>query len=71
MSVALDQVHITTRETEVIHWMAEGKTMPEIGIILGISYATVNTHIRSAKQKIGVFKDTALVAKALRQGLIQ
>jgi LuxR family transcriptional regulator of spore coat protein len=60
MSVALDQVHITTRETEVIHWMAEGKTMPEIGIIL-----------RSAKQKIGVFKDTALVAKALRQGLIQ
>jgi len=70
MSVA-PETHITPRETEVIRWMAEGKTMPEIGIILGISYATVNTHIRSAKSKVGVFKDTALVAKAIRGGIIE
>lgn len=69
MSVAHD-VHITPREMEVIHWMAEGKTASEIGTILTISYITVNQHIRNAKDKFGVFKDTALVAKAFRHHVI-
>jgi LuxR family transcriptional regulator of spore coat protein len=63
-------VHITPREMEVIHWMAEGKTASEIGTILTISYITVNQHIRNAKDKFGVFKDTALVAKAFRHNVI-
>jgi LuxR family transcriptional regulator of spore coat protein len=69
VSVAHD-VHITPREMEVIHWMAEGKTASEIGTILTISYITVNQHIRNAKDKFGVFKDTALVAKAFRHHVI-
>lgn len=69
MSVAPD-VHITPREMEVLHWMAEGKTAAEIGTILTISYITVNQHIRNAKEKFGVFKDTALVAKAFRHHVI-
>jgi len=55
---------------EVLHWMAEGKTASEIGTILTISYITVNQHIRNAKDKFGVFKDTALVAQALRHHII-
>jgi LuxR family transcriptional regulator, transcriptional regulator of spore coat protein len=69
MSVATD-IHITPREMEVLHWMAEGKTAAEIGTILTISYITVNQHIRNAKDKFGVFKDTALVAKAFRHHVI-
>lgn len=69
MNVAPD-IHITPREAEILHWLAEGKTAAEIGTILSISYITVNQHIRNAKAKFGVYKDTALVAKALRSGII-
>jgi LuxR family transcriptional regulator, transcriptional regulator of spore coat protein len=69
MSVSPD-IHVTPREMEVLHWMAEGKTASEIGTILTISYITVNQHIRNAKDKFGVFKDTALVAQALRHHII-
>ncbi|TBY60156.1 LuxR family transcriptional regulator [Rhizobium leguminosarum bv. viciae] len=69
MSIVPD-IHITPREMEVLHWMAEGKTASEIGTILTISYITVNQHIRNAKDKFGVFKDTALVAQALRHHII-
>lgn len=69
MSVA-PSIHITPREAEVLHWIAEGKTAAEIGTILTISYITVNQHIRNAKGKFGVYKDTALVAQAFRSGII-
>ncbi|MDR9813139.1 response regulator transcription factor [Rhizobium hidalgonense] len=62
---------VTPRETEIIGWMAAGKTAAEIGTILGISPITVNTHISNAKVRLGVFKDTALVAAALRNGIIR
>jgi LuxR family transcriptional regulator of spore coat protein len=70
MSVALDP-HLTNRETEITKWLSHGKTASEIGIILGISPITVTDHITSAMRKVGVFKSTALVAAALRSGLIQ
>jgi LuxR family transcriptional regulator, transcriptional regulator of spore coat protein len=69
MSVAPD-IHITPREAEILHWMAEGKTASEIGTILTISYITVNQHIRNAKAKFGVYKDTALVSQAFRHHII-
>jgi DNA-binding CsgD family transcriptional regulator len=68
---SVPRIHITPREMEVLHWIAEGKTAAEIGTILTISYITVNQHIRNTKEKFGVYKDTALVAKALRSGIIQ
>jgi LuxR family transcriptional regulator of spore coat protein len=66
----MSEPHITPREAEILHWMAEGKTAAEIGGILMISYITVNSHISNAKDKFGVFKDTALVAKAFRHHVI-
>ena len=69
MNVAPD-IHITPREAEILHWLAEGKTASEIGTILAISYITVNQHIRNAKAKFGVYKDTALVSQAFRHHII-
>lgn len=69
MNVAPD-IHITPREAEILHWLAEGKTAAEIGTILSISYITVNQHIRNAKAKFGVYKDTALVSQAFRHHII-
>ena len=67
---SVPRINVTPRELEVLHWVAEGKTAAEIGTILGVSYITINQHIRNAKDKFGVYKDTALVAKALRSGII-
>lgn len=72
MSVALhDQVpHITPREMEVIHWMAEGKTASEIGIILSLSEHTVTRHAWTVRIKLNAVNGMHLVAKAIRSGII-
>lgn len=49
---------LTLREKEILHWIAEGKTNAEIGIILGISRATVKTHVEHVLGKLGVANRT-------------
>lgn len=61
---------LTPRQQEVVLLMAGGKTYQEIGIILGISWSTVKTIAARAKENLDVYKDTALVAAAFRQGII-
>jgi DNA-binding CsgD family transcriptional regulator len=45
---------LSSREDEVMHWLAEGKTNEEIGIILSISSHTVKNHLDRIYRKIGV-----------------
>jgi DNA-binding CsgD family transcriptional regulator len=47
------------RETEVAGWVAQGKTNPEIAIILQISPRTVEKHMERVLQKLGVENRTA------------
>ena len=54
---------LTTREIDVLFWTAEGKSTWDISQILGISEATVNFDINSAKRKLGVFSKPHAVAK--------
>lgn len=69
MSVAPD--HFSPREREVLVWLSHGKTTNEICEILGIRPATVEGYKREVMDRLGAVNVTALVAKALRQGLIQ
>lgn len=62
--------HITPREKEIIHWMAQGKTASEIGIILSISEHTVSRHVWSARLKLNAVNSIQLAAKAVREGII-
>lgn len=64
-------VHITPRESEIIKLLCDGKTGPEMATILDLSIHTVYTYQVRLREKFGVYKDTALVAAALRSGLIQ
>ncbi len=45
---------LTPREAEVLIWVAQGKTNPEIAVILGISAHTVRTHLERTFAKLGV-----------------
>jgi DNA-binding CsgD family transcriptional regulator len=44
---------LTPRETECVHWAAQGKTSWEISRILSITERTVNFHLSNSMQKTG------------------
>jgi DNA-binding CsgD family transcriptional regulator/pSer/pThr/pTyr-binding forkhead associated (FHA) protein len=55
----LARLGLTEREGEVLHWLAEGKSNPEIAIILGASPRTVGKHVEHIFEKLGVESRTA------------
>ncbi len=61
---------LTKRESEILTWVANGKTSAEISLILNVSDHTVNAHLHSAMKKMDCVNRPQLVAKALRLGTI-
>lgn len=61
---------LTSREKEVLRLMAEGVSSRDIAAQLGISYATVRTHIRSLGAKLGVHSKVQAIVKARELALI-
>ena len=57
---------LTPRETEVLSWLAKGKTNRDIADILGLSHRTVNKHLEHVFAKLGV--ETRAAAAALASG---
>jgi DNA-binding CsgD family transcriptional regulator len=60
---------LTTRENEVLRWLAHGKTDAEIASLLGLSPRTVHKHLQHIYVKLGVETRTAAVMRALRARL--
>jgi DNA-binding CsgD family transcriptional regulator len=58
---------VTAREAEILSWVVQGKTNPEIGIILGIQLTTVKKHLESIFARLGVENRTAAVTLALEK----
>ena len=63
---SLKSMGLTERETEVLKWVAEGKSNNDVAMILGIRSATVKKHLEHIFRKVGVETRTAAVAFALR-----
>ncbi len=59
------------REREVLALLAKGSTDSQIAEVLGLSPATVQTHVRNAKAKLGARTRAQAVALALVSGLIE
>jgi two-component system nitrate/nitrite response regulator NarL len=59
------------REYDVMRLTAEGLSAPEIAETLGIGATTVKTHLQRVYRKLDVTDRAAMVAKALRLGLLQ
>lgn len=60
----------TPRECQVLDLLADGATDGQIASQLDLSPATVQTHVRNAKAKLGARTRAQAVALALRRGLI-
>lgn len=62
-------LHLSTREIEVLRWSAIGKTAEEVADILHLSESTVNFHARNTIVKLGVQNKVAAIARATQLGL--
>ena len=55
---------LTPRQREVLEWVGDGKTMLDIAAILGVTPATVEKHLRLAREALGVETTAQAVLKA-------
>jgi DNA-binding CsgD family transcriptional regulator len=56
---------LTAREAEVLLWVADGKSNPEIAIILGAAPRTIQKHLENIFWKLGVQTRTGAARRAL------
>ncbi|MGC9419453.1 MAG: LuxR family transcriptional regulator [Rhodovulum sp.] len=61
---------LTPRQREVLEWVGDGKTAQDIATILGVSPATVEKHLRLARETLDVETTAQAVLKAWFQNQI-
>lgn len=52
---------LTRRESDIMSWLQQGKTAPEIAIILGCASRTVEKHLANLYRKLGVKNRAAVI----------
>ena len=63
----LEAIGLTPRESEVLIWVAQGKTNADVGTILGLSEKTVKVHLGHVFAKLGVETRTAAALVAMEK----
>ena len=62
---------LTEREQQVLNFVAQGLSAPDIGKRIHLSTTTVKSHLHSLYEKLGVSDRAAAVAEAMRRGLLE
>lgn len=62
---ALMQLGLTAREAEVLYWIAQGKSNPDIATILEAGVRTVHKHVENIFRKLGLETRNAATLAAL------
>lgn len=62
---------LTQRELEVLGWLVHGAATGEMAAAMGISAATVRSHIKAAMSKLGVSSRLQAAARAISLGLVE
>jgi len=62
--------HLTQRQREALEWVADGKTMQDIAVLMEVSPAMVEKHLRLAREALDVDTTAQAVAKAALLNLI-
>jgi DNA-binding CsgD family transcriptional regulator len=61
---------LTSRQREVLEWLAEGKSIKDVCTILELSQVTIEKHLRQAREALGVDTTVQAVAKASFMNMI-
>jgi DNA-binding NarL/FixJ family response regulator len=61
----LESLGLSAREAEILFWVAQGKSNPEIGTILQISPATAKKHLENIFSKLGTENRASATLMAL------
>ena len=61
---------LTQRERQCLAWAAQGKTVADTAILVGIAPRTVVFHLENARRKLDAASMAQCVAEALRRGLL-
>jgi DNA-binding CsgD family transcriptional regulator len=67
---AIDSVHLSEREKEILLWAAQGKSDSVIADIIGVSHSTIRFHMKNIFKKLNANERTLATVKAIRHGLI-
>jgi len=70
VSVTPSDGALSEREVEILHWVREGKSNHEIGMVLSISPLTVKNHIQRILKKLQASNRTQAVSKAMSLRLL-
>ncbi len=70
LSQILRRPQLSSRETEILQWIAAGKSQQDVADILGISQRTVEVHLSSGREKLGAVNTPQAVARAVALGII-
>ena len=65
-----DKPVLSPRQHEVLGFLREGMTNPEIAVKLGVTERTVKAHCQEVFERLGARNRTAAVAAAMRMGLL-
>ncbi|MBK5145556.1 LuxR family transcriptional regulator [Budviciaceae bacterium BWR-B9] len=61
----------STREKDILFWIAEGLTAKEISVRLSVSESTINYHIANMLKKLSVPNKAAAIAKAIITNILK
>jgi LuxR family transcriptional regulator, activator of conjugal transfer of Ti plasmids len=61
---------LTQRERQCLAWAAQGKTVADMAILIGIAPRTVVFHLENARRKLDAASIAQCVAEALRRGIL-
>lgn len=61
---------LTERQREALEWVADGKTSQDVALLMEVSPAMVEKHLRLAREALSVDTTTQAVAKAAMMNLI-
>ncbi|CAN5899713.1 hypothetical protein BH23ACT8_BH23ACT8_06170 [soil metagenome] len=67
---AEDKPVLSPRQQEVLAYLKEGLTNPEIAVRLGVTERTVKAHCQEVFDRLGARNRTAAVSAAMRMGLL-
>lgn len=65
-----DMVELTERETEILHWTADGLTTEAIADRLGLTASAINYHLGNVCRKLGAASKHHAAILAIRAGII-